>query len=72
MSQIYLSLLIILITNGARVLGLDFDQGQITELAGLLISVGVAVYAMFKRWQQGDITPLGGYRQEVPLGGRKG
>jgi hypothetical protein len=59
MSQIFLAALILLLSHGLPLLGVQWNDTAITSFAQSLLDIGCALWIAIRRHQQGDITVAG-------------
>ena len=59
MSQIYVSAVVAILAQVLPLFGLQIQSEELTALVSNVVTVGAALWVIFRRYQQGDITPLG-------------
>lgn len=59
MSQIYTSAFLLLLSHGLPLIGIHWNDSQVAQFAQNALDIVLALWVMFRRYQQGDITPAG-------------
>jgi hypothetical protein len=59
MSQIFVSGFIIVLAQLVDFFGLPFTSDQVSTIASFLVSLGAAIWIMYRRHQVGDINAAG-------------